>query len=118
MTSGAIGLTVDDVLAGTVSAADVRITAAALRVQADVARAGGREPLARNFERAAEMVAIPQEVLLATYDLLRPGRAASAEVLRARADALRREHGAELCAAMLEEAAVIYTKRGLFVRRT
>ena len=110
-------LSVQAVLAGKVSPGDVRITAAALRVQAAIARSGGREPLARNFERAAELVDIPQDVLLDVYDLLRPGRAASAETLRARAAELRAQYGAEMCAAMLEEAAAAYAARGLFVRR-
>lgn len=111
------GLTVDAVLAGEIQADELRITAPTLHMQAAIARRDGRGTLARNFERAAEMVDIPQDVLLATYELLRPGRVAGADELRAAADRLRREYGADRCAAMLEEAAEVYAARGLFTRR-
>ena len=44
-------------------------------MQAEIARAAGRPTLARNFERAAELVDVPQDVILQLYELLRPGRA-------------------------------------------
>ena len=70
-------LSLDNVLAGQVPRDDLSITAEALRLQAQVARAAGRAPLADNFERAAELVAVPQEFVLEVYELLRPGRAAA-----------------------------------------
>ena len=107
-------ITLDAVLAGAVTMDDLRIDASALRAQAAIARAAGRETLARNFERGADLVAVPQDVLMATYDLLRPGRAKDAVELLAAARRLREEYGAETVAAFVEEAAAVYARRGLF----
>lgn len=110
-------LTLDAVLSGEVGAEDVAITPGALRLQARIARASGRPTLAANFERAADLVAVPQALLLDTYELLRPGRAPDAEALLARAALLRRDYGAGPVADLIEEAAGVYARRGLFVKR-
>src|SRR5580698_8486227 len=68
-------LTLDAVMAGEVSAADITITPAALVLQAEIARSAQRDRLAENLERAAELATVPQTVLLAAYEILRPGRA-------------------------------------------
>jgi len=114
---GLDALGVDAVAAGEATMEDFRITAEALRQQAAVARSAGRPTLARNFERAAELVDVPQTLIMQVYELLRPGRARSARDLIDMAARLRAEHGAEQVAAFLEEAAEIYTKRGLFTYR-
>ena len=44
-------LTLENVLEGKLSAEDVGILPSSLRLQAEVARAAGRDPLADNFER-------------------------------------------------------------------
>ena len=41
-------------------------------LQSQVARAAGREPLAASLERAAELAAVPDDLLLAVYTALRP----------------------------------------------
>jgi propanediol dehydratase small subunit len=110
-------LSVDAVLEGKIGLDDIRVTPEALRLQASVARAAGREKLAENFERAAELVLMPQEELLATYELLRPGRAGDADVLRKAAGRLKTLYGAVRVAALIEEAARAYAERGLFERR-
>jgi propanediol dehydratase small subunit len=107
-------ITLDALLAGEVSMDDLRIDASALRQQAAIARAAGRATLARNFERGADLVAVPQDVIMATYDLLRPGRARTREELLAAARTLREEYGADTVAAFVEEAAEVYERRGLF----
>lgn len=114
---GLDAITLEAVLAGEVTLEDLRITPDALRLQAEVARAAGRPTLAENLERAAELVAVPQEAIMRVYELLRPGRAESAEVLRAAAAELRERHGAPGMAAFVEEAAAVYEARGLFRRR-
>jgi propanediol dehydratase small subunit len=110
-------LTAEAFAAGRVGGADIGITAAGLRLQAAVARAAGREPLARNFERGAELVAVPEDVLLASYELLRPGRAHDRAELVRQAAELRMKYGAESIARLIEEAAEVYDRRGLFRRR-
>jgi propanediol dehydratase small subunit len=107
-------ITLDALLAGEVSMDDLRIDASALRQQAAIARAAGRATLARNFERGADLVAVPQDVIMATYDLLRPGRARTKAELLAAARTLREDYGADTVAALVEEAAEVYARRGLF----
>lgn len=110
-------VTLDAVLEGRVGMEDLRITPEALRAQADIARSAGRPTLARNFERAAELVAVPQDFLMDVYELLRPGRARAKEPLLAAANRLRTEFGAALVADFIEEAAGTYEERGLFSYR-
>lgn len=96
---------------------DLRITAAALRQQAMIAHAAGRDRLAGNFERAAELVDVPQDILLRVYELLRPGRARDKAALLDAAEMLRRDFGATIMADFISEAAMVYERRGLFTRR-
>lgn len=110
-------LSVGNVVAGQIPPADLSITAAALRLQAEVARGSGRAPLADNFERAAELVAVPQDFILEVYELLRPGRAPDKQSLLAAAEKLRRDFSASRMAAFVEEAAEQYEQRRLFRRR-
>lgn len=110
-------LTLENVMAGEVTAADFSITREALLLQADVARQASRHALAENFERASELVGVPNEIIFEIYELLRPGRAASADVLKERAEHMRTNYGATRIAAFLEEAAAAYERRSLFRRR-
>lgn len=110
-------LTVENLASGSAGQADIAISADALRLQARVARGAGRSRLAENFERGAELVAVPDAVVLEIYELLRPGRAASIDILLQAADGLRRDYGAERIALLVEEAAATYLRRGLFRRR-
>jgi propanediol dehydratase small subunit len=110
-------LTLDNLLAGYVVASDFGITVEGLRLQAVIAERAGRSNLAQNLRRGAELVGMPDAVLLDVYELLRPGRAQSADELRAAANQLRDAYGAKETASLLEEAALIYERRGVFQRR-
>ena len=110
-------LTLENLEAAQVDHGDLGITAEGLRHQARVARAAGRPCLARNFERGAELVGVPDDLILEVYELLRPGRAKEPAELARMAFRLRREHGAERIAALVEEAAEVYQRRGLFRSR-
>ena len=107
-------ITLEKVIAGEVDMAGLRITPEALKLQAEIARAAGRPTLAANFERAAELVNVPQEVIMEVYELLRPGRATGKAPLLEAAVRLRETFGAEKMAAFVEEAAAVYETRGLF----
>ena len=109
-------LTVEGVVNGDVTISDLAISPEALHMQAEIASAAGRSTLADNFHRAAELVNVPQEVLMETYEMLRPGRS-DWQSLRDRAEHLRQKYGADLIAAFLEEAADAYKRRGLFTKR-
>ncbi|MEQ8666564.1 MAG: diol dehydratase small subunit [Rhodospirillales bacterium] len=110
-------LTIEMVVDGDVTMEDLRITPQALLDQASIARSVGRTMLAANFERAAEMTRVPQEEVVRVYELLRPGRAASRDVLMQAAMNLRDTYGAEKLARFVEEAADVYERRGLYRQR-
>ncbi len=106
-------ITLDAVSAGEIEIEDLRISREALLAQADIARAAGRNTLALNFERGAELIDVPQDIIMQTYELLRPGRANTQSELLAQAKLLRDEFGAANIADFIERAAEIYRQRGL-----
>jgi propanediol dehydratase small subunit len=110
-------ITLDAVIAGDVVLEDLRITPAALRLQAEISRAAGRPMLGDNFERAAELVDVSQDFIMQVYELLRPGRARDKAPLMEAAHKLRTEYKAESMARFVEEAAEVYERRGLFTCR-
>jgi propanediol dehydratase small subunit len=110
-------ITLEGVLSDRVSLEDLRITDRALRQQAEIASAAGRPTLAANFERGAELVDVPQDVIMRIYELLRPGRAGSKDELIAAATELRQTYGADGVAAFIEEAADVYERRSLYKKR-
>jgi len=97
-------ITLEAVLAGRVGMEDLRVTAEALELQAEIARRAGRRRLAENLARAAELTRLPEERILAIYQALRPGRS-SREQLHALAAELERDCRAVRTAALLREAA-------------
>jgi propanediol dehydratase small subunit len=90
---------------------DVRATAETIRRQAAVALAAGRTQLADNLMRAAELAAVPADVVLDAYTALRPRRSTAAE-LEALAERLELELGAPRTAAFVREALAVYAERG------
>ena len=110
-------ITLDAVMAGKVTMADLRITPQALADQAEISRAAKRPTLALNFERAAELVGVPQDFIMSSYEMLRPGRAKSRAELLEVANTFRQTYKAERMAKFIEEAADIYERRGLFTYR-
>jgi propanediol dehydratase small subunit len=105
-------LTLDALRAGRVAPGDVRATPETLRRQGSVARAQGRAQLADGLERAAELTAVPDDVVLEIYTALRPRRASAAE-LTAWSERLEREFAAPGVAAFVREARDAYAARGL-----
>lgn len=104
-------LTFAELRAGRLPAGDLRATPETLRRQADVARAAGRSQLADNLERAAELTAVPDDVILDLYSALRPGRSTPGD-LAAWADRLEHQYEAPAVADFIREAAHIYRSRG------
>jgi propanediol dehydratase small subunit len=97
---------------GRIDPAELRTTSETLRRQATIARAAGRAELADNLERAAELVAVPDDVILDVYTALRPRRSTASE-LDELAERLESRYGAGLVAAFVREAAAVYAGRGL-----
>lgn len=73
--------TLENVLSNKVTAQDMRITPETLRLQASIAKDAGRDRLAMNFERAAELTAVPDDRILEIYNALRPYRSTKEELL-------------------------------------
>ncbi|MBE6477460.1 MAG: diol dehydratase small subunit [Propionibacteriaceae bacterium] len=96
---------------GELKAEDFRIAPETLELQAQVAESDGRDSLARNMRRAAELIAVPDDELLEVYDALRPYRSTKAE-LYAIADKLEKDYGCTINAAFIREGADVYEKRG------
>lgn len=105
-------LTLDALREGRLTQGDLRATPETLERQAAVARAAGRPQLADALERAAELTAVPDELVLDVYTALRPRRASAAE-LEALASRLENEYGATRVARFVREAAAVYAERGL-----
>jgi propanediol dehydratase small subunit len=106
------GLTLEALRAGRIVSSDMRATPETLRRQSEVAEASGRTQLAENLARAAELTAVPEEVVLEIYTALRPHRSTAAE-LEAWAARLEGEFGAAASAAFVREAKLAYTERRL-----
>jgi propanediol dehydratase small subunit len=104
-------VTLDAVRAGALTADEIRATPGTLRLQAEVARGAGRTQLAESLERAAELAAVPDDLLLEIYTALRPGRATGSE-LEEWAVRLEGFEAVET-AAFVREAAAAYADRGL-----
>ena len=104
-------VTLESLRAGRIDGAEIRVTPETLRLQSEVARAAGREPLAASLERAAELAAVPDELLLAVYTALRPRRATAAQLDEWAAQL--ESHGASGTAVFVREAAAVYGERGL-----
>jgi len=105
-------LVLERVAGGWGDMADFSIGRETLLHQAGVAAGGGRHQVAQNFRRAAELVNVPDDIILQVYEALRPFRATQAE-LRTLATQLRLQFHAPECARWVEEAAEIYASRGL-----
>ncbi|HWD02010.1 MAG TPA: diol dehydratase small subunit [Amycolatopsis sp.] len=105
-------LTMQAVLSSQLAPDDLRIAPETLRLQAQIAERVGRPQLAQNFRRAAELTALPDELVLSIYNALRP-RASTNQQLTDIADELERDYSATLCAGLVREAAEVYQRRDI-----
>ena len=103
--------TVQAAVDGKLQLSDLRMDPATLAHQAAVAEDHGNPQLADNFRRAAELATLDGEEVMGLYEALRPHRSTSEELdaLGASLDA----RGAERCAELVRQAAVVYARRGL-----
>ena len=72
------------------------------------------ESMEKNFERAAELVDVPDDVILKMYDKLRPNRSTKLELVLM-AQELLEKYNAKNCARLVMEAAEVYEKRGILL---
>jgi propanediol dehydratase small subunit len=95
-----------------VTAEDLAIRRETLLNQAKLAEEEGYPQLARNFRRAAELTALPNDVLLAAYEKLRPYRATYFELL-ALSQEISVRYDAPETGAYIREAAEVCRDKGL-----
>lgn len=107
-------LSLDEVRKGHVTPDDIKISAEMLRAQGEVADQAGNAPMKKNFERAAELTNVPDDVILRMYNKLRPNRATKTELARM-AEELLEKYQAPNCAKLVLEAAEVYEKRGILL---
>ncbi len=107
-------ITLDEVMKGHISSDDIKISKETLKAQGQVARECGNDPMEKNFERAAELVDVPDEVILKMYDKLRPNRSTKLELVMM-AQELIEKYNAKNCARLVMEAVEVYEKRGVLL---
>lgn len=103
-------ITVANVLNGSLSSEDLKITPRILKAQGEIATSAGRKTIASNFDRAAELTAVPDARVLEMYNALRPYRSSKQELL-AIADELETKYNATISAEYVREAAEYYETR-------
>ena len=107
-------ITLEEILKNNISSEDIKISKETLKAQGQVAREAGNFPMEKNFERAAELVDVPDDVILKMYDKLRPNRSTKLELVMM-AQELIEKYGAKSCARLVMEAAEVYEKRGILL---
>ena len=107
-------ITLEEVKRGNLTAEDIKISAEMLKRQGQVAREADNPQMEANFERASELVDVPDDVILKMYDKLRPHRSTKKELVLMAQELLEKYH-APHCAKLVLEAAEIYDKRGILL---
>lgn len=107
-------ITIEEIKKGNVTADDIKISKEMLNKQGEVAKENGNIELAKNFERAAELVDVPDEIILDMYNKLRPKRATKAELIEM-ANELINTYKAVNCAKLVLNAAEVYERRGVLL---
>ena len=96
-------ITLDEVLKGHVAPDDIKISKEMLKAQGQVAKGNGNAPMEKNFERAAELVDVPDDVILKMYDKLRPNRSTKLELVMM-AKELLEKYNAKNCSRLVMES--------------
>lgn len=99
-----------NVLNGSVTLDDIKITPEVLIYQAEIAESIGRNQFAENLRRAAELTFVPDDRVLEIYNAMRPYRSTKQELLDI-ASELENKYNAKLNAQLVREAAEVYEKR-------
>mgnify|MGYP005801214213 FL=1 len=107
-------ITLDEVMKDHIAPDDIKISKEVLKAQGQVALEAGNDPMEKNFERAEELVDVPDDVILKMYDKLRPNRSTKLELVMM-AQELLEKYNAKNCARLVMEAAEVYEKRGILL---
>ena len=107
-------ITLDEVKRGNVTADDIKISSEMLKRQGQVAKEADNPQMQANFDRAAELVNVSDDVILNMYNMLRPNRSTKKQLILL-AQELLEKYQAPHCAKLVLEAAEIYEKRGILL---
>ncbi len=107
-------ITLEEVKKNHVTSEDIKISKDMLNAQGQVAREMGNDSMEKNFARAAELVDVPDELILKMYDKLRPNRSTKLELVQM-AQELLEKYNARNCARLVMEAVEVYEKRGILL---
>lgn len=105
-------INIEEVMNGAITGDDIKISKETLIVQSNIAKNEGRMQLGENFERASELVNVPDDELLTIYNMLRPYRSTEIELIT-KAEELNSKYGALKCSKLILDAVNVYKKRGL-----
>jgi len=103
-------VTLNAIMTGEVAEQDIRISSDTLLLQAQIAELSGRDRLAENFKRAAELCRLPDNAVLEVYKALRPFRSSQKD-LELLADELETDYNAVLNAELVRQACRAYRER-------
>lgn len=109
-----IDITLEGVIKNQITAEDIKISKEVLEEQGNIAKSCGNAAMQKNFKRAAELVDVPDEIILKMYDKLRPNRSTKAELVCI-AEELSQKYKAKQCADLVMEAVKVYEKRGILL---
>ena len=107
-------ITLDEIKKGNISADYIKISKETLKKQGEVAMQADNPAMKANFDRASELVDVPDEVILRMYNQLRPHRSTKRQLVEM-AQELLEKYNAVSCAKLVMEAAEIYEKRGILL---
>lgn len=107
-------ITLEEVKKGNVTTEDIKISKETLLKHAMIAKKNDNPPMELNFKRAAELVDVPDEVIMQMYDALRPNRSTKEDLIKMAENLLHR-YNAPFCAKLVLEAVEIYEKRGILL---
>ena len=105
-------VTMENIISGNLGIKDISISRDTLMLQAKVALEDGKPQLAENFVRAAELIDVPDDVILDIYNSLRPYRSTEQELSQI-AKKLEEEYNAPICADLVRETLAVYQKRNI-----
>lgn len=107
-------ININSIMNSQITAEDIKISKDVLEYQGDIARNSDRVQLGENFDRASELVDVPDETIFEIYNKLRPKRATKQELIDL-AQMLETKYKAHKCAKLILEAAEIYEKRNILI---
>ena len=103
-------INIENVLERKLTLEDGRISRETLRMQAQIAAEAGYKQISENLIRAMELVSVPDEVVLDTYNAMRPYRATKDELMEI-AETFEKEYNSPSTASFIREAAAVLEKK-------